>query len=313
MVLANRPYEGGVDLNETRFLIVGGDGLIGAALGEAIVSKNGIATCTSMRREAPEGALFLDLLDQASVDALDASRFDIAYICAGLSTYADVDANPSASRLINVTNTLRLCDRLLDAGCSVVFLSTAAVFDGESHCPDEASPVSPGTLYGRQKAEVEALLMDRGRTAQGRVKIVRLTKVMAANMPLIRGWRNSLARGQVITPFMDLQLSPVSLGYVVNSLLKIGLIGHSGIFHLSGNRDVTYAEIANELSLHWGYSPGLISAISSTNSGVFLSYKPKFPSLGMTMTSKLAGISPQLFDDCIADLTDCELINCAAC
>lgn len=285
-----------------RFLIVGGDGLIGAALREAIVSKNAMATCTSMRRDAPEGTLFLDLLDQASVEALDVSRFDIAYICAGLSTYADVDANPSVSRSINVINTLRLCERLMAAGCTVVFLSTAAVFDGESPCPDETDPVCPGTLYGRQKADVETVLMDWAQTGSGRVKIVRLSKVMTANMPLISGWRNLLARGEIITPFMDLKLSPVSLSFAVQGLLTIGMLKLSGIFHISGERDVTYAEIARELLLRWGYAPGLISAISSTDSGVLLSYQPKSPSLGMTQTVKLAGIAPQPFEDCIADL-----------
>ena len=305
MVYANQSCEGGVDLSETRFLIVGGDGLIGAALSEAILSKKGIATSTSMRRDSSEGTLFLDLLDLGSVDALDVSCFDIAYICAGLSTYADVDANPSASRSINVTNTLRLCERLLQAGCSVVFLSTAAVFDGERPGQDETDPVCPGTLYGRQKAEVEAALMKSDMAAQGHVKIIRLSKVMAADMPLIRGWRNSLTRGEAITPFMDLRLSPVSLGYVVNGLLKIGKIAHSGIFHLSGMRDVTYAEIANQLALRWGFSPGLISAVSATDSGIFLPYRPKFPTLGMTLTGKAAMIAPQIFEDCITDLANC--------
>lgn len=287
-----------------QLLIVGGDGVIGAALSEAIGRQAGGAVCTTRRRQrVSKDRPFLDLQDISNVNEFDVSSYRIAYICSGLSKYSDVDANAPASYDINVTNTLLLCSRLMAAGCSVVFLSTAAVFNGESPCPNEDSVASPSTRYGRQKLQVEQALLDLQHNFSAQVMIVRLTKVMTPDMPLLQGWRDALARGETISPFVDLKLSPVSLSFAVAGLLRIGALDRSGIFHLSGKSDVSYADIARELLPRWGYAPGSMSAISSQDSGVLLSYQPKFPSLGMTMTGRLAGIAPQSFEDCIAELT----------
>lgn len=294
-------------MRETRFLIIGGDGLIGAALNESIRLQEGSVTITSRHhRDASKNTMFLNLQDEKSVSMLDVSGYAIAYFCAGLSKYSDIEANVSISQLINVTNTLHLCSRLMEAGCSVVFLSTSAVFDGEHPYPAETDPVCPTTHYGQQKHAVEDVLTapEKMPNAPGVVKIVRLSKVLAPSMPLINGWRNSLSRGEIITPFMDLRLSPVSLPYVVDGLLKLGMLEQPGIFHLSGARDVTYADIANELALHWGYPLNLVCPVTSTDSGSSLPYAPKHPSLGMTRTTRAAAIAPQLFEDCIADLAN---------
>ena len=294
-------------MRETRFLIIGGDGLIGAALNESIRLQEGSVTSTSRHhRDASRNTLFLDLQDEKSVSALDISGYAVAYFCAGLSKYSDVGANVSISQMINVTNTLHLCARLTEAGCSIVFLSTSAVFDGKRPYPAETDPGCPITHYGQQKCEVENVLTapEKMPDASGAVKIVRLSKVLVPNTPLINGWRNSLSRGKTITPFLDLRLSPVSLPYVVDGLLKIGMLEQSGVFHLSGARDVTYADIAKGLAMRWGYPLNLIHPVTSMNSGISLPYAPRHPSLGMARTAKLAAIIPQLFEDCLADLAD---------
>lgn len=288
-----------------KILIVGGDGVIGTALNDAILLQKGCVICTTRRRQAvSQERLFLDLQDASSVNDFDISDYRIAYFCAGLSKYSDVETNASAGERINVTNTLLLCSRLMEAGCAIVFLSTAAVFDGEHPYPGEADPACPNTRYGRQKHQVEQSLMDLRQRLNAQVMIVRLTKVMAPDMPLINGWRNSLTRGEVIAPFMDLRLSPVSLSYAVAGLLSIGTLKESGTFHLSGKNDMTYADIARELLLRWRYPASLIDPATSADSGIFLPYAPRYPSLGMILTGRAAAITPQSFEDCIADLTN---------
>jgi hypothetical protein len=67
---------------------------------------------------------------------------------------------------------------------------------------------------------------------------------------------------------------------------------------------VTYADIARKLLLHWECPASLIGPATSADSGVFLPYAPRYPSLGMILTGKAAAITPQSFEDCIADLTN---------
>lgn len=287
-----------------RILIVGGDGALGSTLSVVIGPQAGVISTTRRRSMVCQDRLFLDLQDQVSVIAFDVSAYRVAYLCAGVSKYSDVEANASASYDINVTNTLLLCSRLMEAGCSIVFLSTAAVFDGEHPYPSEADLPGPNTRYGRQKYQVEQSLVELQNRLNAQVKIVRLTKVMTSDMPLLKGWRDALARGESIFPFMDLRLSPISLDYAVRGLWSIGRLDHSGIFHLSGKIDVTYAEIARELLLRWGYPADRINPVSSMDSAIELSYAPRYPSLAMTLTGKIASLAPQQFEDCIDALTD---------
>ncbi|MDO8812212.1 MAG: sugar nucleotide-binding protein [Gallionella sp.] len=292
-------------MKKTKFLIIGGDGLIGAAMSEAIQLQGGVVTTTSRyRHDTWKAPLFLDLQDEMSVLTLDVADYDVAYFCAGVSKYSDIEANVSLSRRINVTSTIHLCERLIKAGSSVVFLSTSAVFDGEHSYPGENDPVCPITCYGQQKHEVESALNPAIMMANtsGVVKIVRLSKVLTSKTPIINSWRNALSHGGVITPLLDLRLSPVSLPYVVAGLLRIGLLEQPGIFHLSGAQDVTYADIARELLIRWGYSLKLLRPVTSADSDIFLPYAPSHPSLGMDRTSEVVGIMPQPLQGCIADL-----------
>lgn len=282
-----------------RFLIVGGDGLIGVALNEAIRLQGGIVTCTSRRLGAD---VFLDLQNRDTISSLDVSGYDVAYICAGWSRYAEIELNCELSEQVNVTNTMCLCERLLAACCTVVFISTAAVFDGERPYPAEDAAAVPGTRYGMQKYRVERALTESLQQG-GRVKIIRLSKVMSSAMPLIEGWRHALLRGEIITPLSDLRLSPVSLRYVITGLIKIALLEQCGLFHLSGASDVSYSNFAALLASKWGLSSCLVCPSTSRDLSAHLPYAPRYPSLGMSHTEAMAQISPQTLGDCIADLT----------
>jgi dTDP-4-dehydrorhamnose reductase len=195
-----------------------------------------------------------------------------------------------------------LCERLLAACCTVVFISTAAVFDGQQPYPSEASVAGPGTRYGMQKYRVERALTESLQQG-GRVKIIRLSKVISSAMPLLVGWRHALLRGEIIKPLSDLRLSPVSLRYVVAGLIKIALLEQCGLFHLSGKSDVSYANFATLLATKWGLSSSLICPSTSRDLSAHLPYAPRYPSLGMSQTEAMAQISPQKLADCIADLT----------
>jgi hypothetical protein len=74
------------------------------------------------------------------------------------------------------------------------------------------------------------------------------------------------------------------------------MLERSGTFHLSGARDVTYADIANALSRRWDYPPNLVCPVASKSSGIDLPYAPKHPSLGMARTTEVAAIAPLLFE-----------------
>jgi dTDP-4-dehydrorhamnose reductase len=96
------------------------------------------------------------------------------------------------------------------------------------------------TEYGRQKARAEQAIAGFGRPSL----VLRLTKVLGGNTGLFEQWARTLREGKEINPFSDMYMAPVPLAAVL-SVLRLAMDRRTeGILHLSGDRDVSYAEIA---------------------------------------------------------------------
>ena len=149
--------------NSGRALVVGGDSLVGSAL-QVHCRKLGLTVDASSRRaearQAP-GAIFLDLGDPDFTPLAQLADYDVAFVCAAVTSMQACQSDPALSRRINVDNTLDLMRRLADRGTHLVFLSSSQVFDGETPMPDEAAPTAPKNEYGAQKLAVEQAIERR--------------------------------------------------------------------------------------------------------------------------------------------------------
>ena len=257
------------------WLVVGGDGLIGRAL-VARAKGEGRAVLATTRRckEAGPSRPFLELAQDPASWSLP-GPVSVAFLLAAAANQASCCADPAVSRRINVDHTVALAQRLVGQGAFVVFTSTNLVFDGElAGYPTCASP-SPTSEYGRQKAEAERQLQALGNS----VAVVRLTKVLSADMPLIGGWVENLRNGKPIEAFTDLVCAPMPVGFVVEALMRIGAAGRGGLFHLSGADEVTYADLARSLARRLGAERDLVRPVTSAEAGIKLQAIPKHSSL----------------------------------
>ena len=66
------------------------------------------------------------------------------------------------------------------------------------------------------------------------VAVVRLTKVLAAELPLIGRWVEALKAGKPVEAFTDLICAPMPVDFVAEALARIGAQQKGGLFHLSG-------------------------------------------------------------------------------
>ena len=268
-----------------RSLIVGGDSGIGRALYLAIAARGDAVLSTSRKESA--GTLFLDLADLPGTPGLE-GNYSCAFICAARSGFADCEQNPRDTFRVNVEGTLAAARALLNEGCFVVFLSSSAVFDGSAPWPNEYSEPHPTTEYGRQKAAAERRLMELDRA---HVAIVRLTKVLTGTTPAIARFSECIRNRSAFEAFSDLKLSPISMPYVVQSLLRIASMKTGGIFHLSGDSELSYAKFAEEMAAGMRAEPGLVREADS--SGLKIHFRPEFPGLGMARTAQATGLKPE--------------------
>jgi len=168
------------------FLLVGGDSEIGAATYLHLKAAGRIAAATTRRRQlaGPDRPL-LDLAADLSSWA-PAPETSAACIFAATARLADCAADPAGSATINVLQTLTLAERLTARNIYVLFLSSNQVFDGSVPHVRADAPTCPLSEYGRQKARAEAVLRER-MLGGAPIGILRLAKVVSANMPLLHG------------------------------------------------------------------------------------------------------------------------------
>ena len=244
-------------------LIIGTDGKIGSALTQRLrLTGRQVLGTTRRMDNVGEDNLHLDLAEDVGEWPIP-SGVETAVICAGISSVGACANDPSGTSKVNVSGTVTLAKKLLAEGAFVVFLSTGHVFDGSRphHLSEEA--FSPITEYGRQKAETERQLDKIG----DNVAIVRLSNVLGPNEALLAGWAESLKKGEVVTPFEDMTMAPVPLSCVVTMLQVVTETRLPGIWQISGERDVSYADIARIGARLVGADEGLIQPVRAADVG----------------------------------------------
>lgn len=222
-------------------LIIGKESLIGRAISQIADEKHVSWVGTSRR---PGEQWFVDL-SMPSASWQIPPQATTAIICAARTKLSDCEANPDESRSVNVTATVELARRLTAQGCRVVFLSTNQVFSpNHSAPPDESTPVSPATEYGRQKAEAEAQIL----ALSPKNIVIRLTKVIHDTANLFQDWLSKFSKNEPIGAYENLWLAPLSLNLAANTILEICLSEKAGIFHISSRDAISYKDFAKNLA-----------------------------------------------------------------
>ncbi|MET1027300.1 MAG: sugar nucleotide-binding protein [Dongiaceae bacterium] len=286
-------------MTQQRFLIVGGDSLVGGSLLAALRDRGHKAIGTTRRTGISDaGRLHLEIRRVTKADL--PSNIDHVYLVAAISNYGQCETDPAAWPT-NVEAIPRLAGFFLEQGARVTFISTNMVFGGGRDWPGEDDSHHPTIAYARQKVAGEAAIRDIAMRlgASERLNIVRLTKVVGPDTSPFPDWLSALDRDQPIKPFSDLNFAPMSLDYVGRSLAWLGEKWVPGNLHLSGAENVDYASFARRLVAALGKPGTLVQPATSTEMGVKLVIRPLCAGIGMARTQQLAGLQPEPQDDVI--------------
>ncbi|MFH0986169.1 MAG: sugar nucleotide-binding protein [Candidatus Omnitrophota bacterium] len=273
------------------WLIVGGDGCIGSHLAVETGRLADHVVTSSRRTALRTGQVFADLAT-GDTNALVSLAPEVVFLCAAVSSITFCRDNPDLSRQTNVTGTVRLAAELVRRGSFVIFLSSNAVFDGNTEKPDEGSAYCPTTEYGRQKVSAEQQLLTLP-GSKSSVAIIRLSKVLSPDSGMAKEFLARLKAGVPCPALNDLCMSPVSMSYVTDNLLAIARAKRAGVFHLSGAEEMTYADFASRLACCLEADKNLVRSISSGEAGCAIAFRPAHPALGMKRTLALLGIEPE--------------------
>lgn len=264
-------------------IVIGKSGLIGHKL-TSLFAEKGCLSAYTMRVPNGHGndnCVSLDLADIKQAGDVPAElkfeRGQTIYISAAMTKFAECAENPALSDQVNVVAPALIAEQALEAGARVVFLSSIAVFSGDNEQVSVEVKPDGTSLYGLQKAEAERRLIELG----GDVAIVRLTKVLQPDAPLLVGWKDALTRKEIVKPFSDMQMAPITLSLVVDFLESFVDKFEPGVFQLSAAKDMPYDEIAKFIARACGSDEALVEPTLGKDMGIAPAQLGRFASMGV--------------------------------
>src|ERR1039457_3620111 len=109
-----------------KWVVVGGDGLIGSYLADWSGQIAAQVVLTTRGQAAKDGHLFADL-DGDRVEGIVSAGAEVVFLCAAMTNMRACLENPELSQRVNVTATVRLAAQLIEQGAFVIFLSSNTV------------------------------------------------------------------------------------------------------------------------------------------------------------------------------------------
>lgn len=268
-------------------LIVGIDSLVGKQLRKKLLSKGKRVYGTSRKKNLKANEIYLDLATNKNSWQNLPEQIDVAFIASGITNTGFCETNKSFTKFINLYQTSSLIDRLTSSGIHVIFPSTNLVLDCKTPKQKIDAEYNPIGFYAECKADIEK--KNRKRPS---VTIVRLPKILDENSGILKTWLQNIRDGESIEAFTDLFVSPISIDYACLFLEKAIEKRPGGIWHLSGDEELSYATLAHQFLEYLGAKHNVNSRnIPSTL--IKDIPMPEHPSLDCSVTEKVFGIGPQ--------------------
>lgn len=188
----------------------------------------------------------LDVTDAAAVGrAIGSVRPDAVVNCAAWTDVDGAEAEEAAATLVNGAGAGHVADAAVDAGASVVHVSSDYVFDGTKDSPYvESDPTAPLSAYGRGKLAGERAVLD----GEGRRAVVRSSWLFGTGGGNFVETMLALAaeRGEVRV-VGDQIGCPTYTGHLAPALVGLAAGGATGMFHVAGAGAASWHGFAREI------------------------------------------------------------------
>jgi dTDP-4-dehydrorhamnose reductase len=279
-------------------LITGGTGLLGQGLLETVPPGWSIVSVHLRAYDpgAPHGRL--DVRDRAALQQLfEAHRFDAVVHAAGIASVDISEQHVNESTESNLGGTRNLVELCAATGTRMVYVSTNAVFDGESAPYGEADRVNPINAYGRIKLACERVVQE----ALVHAAVVR--PILMYGWPHAMGRPNpvtwvvdSLTRGERINVVDDVYENPLHNIQAASAVWRILEREVTGIIHLAGGEPVNRYQLALAVARAFELDASPIRPVPSSFFP-HIAPRPRNTTLRTTRMERELGMSPSRLEE----------------
>ena len=134
------------------------------------------------------------------------------------------------------------------------------------------------------EAEEKILALD------GKTAVLRLTKIIGPDMPLLNKWQAELASGQNIMAYEDTTIAPITALFASRVMHEIIAAGAEGIFHASGDDDLPYTVLAQQLVRAMAVGLERIEARTGNMKEYPSGSSPRYTTLDMSREEEMFGV-----------------------
>ncbi|MFH1673076.1 MAG: sugar nucleotide-binding protein [Pseudomonadota bacterium] len=273
-------------------LIIGGDSKLSYALISVLNKKHIQFFRTTRRNIISEDQIFLDLNNVSNFKI--PPNVNAAVIVGGVTSYDACTKQYDYAYHVNCESIPQLVRMFLRKNIYTCFISSNTVFKFLKGLPQEYDKPCPGFEYANLKAETEKKLIQISEqlNKQELFSILRLTKNVSLDTPPFGKWIDQIYHKEKISAFSDLYFAPIRFSDSAKAIQIILKSKKSGIFHLSGEKDISYSDFAIKLLNYLQIDNDIVSPVKSTDIGVNLAYNHPITALDMNMTTSLFELKP---------------------
>ena len=256
-----------------RILVTGSNGFLGHRLVASLRLRTDVELiATSLgpdRRSDTEGYLYVPLdvtSEQAVQEVCGRYRPDAIIHTAAITQVDQAEQQPARCRRLNVGAVAHLVSACARYGIHLLQLSTDFVFDGLSGPYAESDPVSPISVYGWSKAAAEKLLSDSEISwAVVRTILVYGQEVPGGRSNIVQWATKVLQSGSPVQVVNDQYRMPTFVEDLAQACIEIALRKEQGIFHISGEEEVSIFELVGHVAQHLGLSMEKVQSVNSSD------------------------------------------------
>lgn len=244
-----------------RLLIIGSKGFIGQHLLSKAQGSWEVFSADSQAVPAEPASFQVEITDAEHVrKVFQETKPDAVVLLAAISDIDRCEQNPDQARAVNVQGTENVVKACAEIGSRLLFVSSAAVFDGNQHGYKEEAPPTPLSVYGRTKHEAEVLISK----ALPSSLIVRPALVLgfsrtSGTNAFLNRLAKSLRAGDEVQAPADEYRNPIdvaTLSQVILQLLQTP--GASGVFHVGSLDSLSRYEMTRQLAEGMGFKPSQV-------------------------------------------------------
>jgi dTDP-4-dehydrorhamnose reductase len=186
-------------------------------------------------------------------------------LAAAVSSVVRCELDPAATHQVNVVGSRAVVEAAADAKAKVVFLSSDYVFgDGGPH--EESDDPAPMNEYGRQKLEVEEIVLNGSANVVVRTCQVFGQDVRRANYVLAT--LDRLAAGEIVHARADLFGTPTYVRDLAAEIIHLATRPATGVWHVAGPESISRMDLAQRVARAFNLDVGRILAAESVSDDV---------------------------------------------